>query len=281
MRALFLTSGRRCEHAWLWAARPVHFFHHALPPAINGPNTIGNAVVRTIGIEPTSGHQLVQSAEGRQPAADPDSRARTHLANERTFLAWLRTGLSLMAVGLAAARFLPVDLIPGFPYVRSFAAMLVLSGTVMVLYRGESIHAGVPTNRDRVVRSSRHGDRDDRGDHRSSWHPGHPTGAPAAMISPLPAPDDDSGDSVVPGMAAEHAILGLLALSESGTGHGYDLARQFSPEAPLGDVVRLEPGMVYHHLKKLERLGWVSAVPEARTGAAGAASLRIIFFGAC
>jgi PadR family transcriptional regulator, regulatory protein AphA len=64
-------------------------------------------------------------------------------------------------------------------------------------------------------------------------------------------------------MAAEHAILGLLALSESGTGHGYVLARQFSPEAPLGDVVRLEPGMVYHHLKKLERLGWVSAVAEA------------------
>jgi DNA-binding PadR family transcriptional regulator len=67
-------------------------------------------------------------------------------------------------------------------------------------------------------------------------------------------------------MAAEHAILGLLALSESGTGHGYDLARQFSPEAALGNVVRLEPGMVYHHLKKLERLGWVSAVPDATPG---------------
>jgi PadR family transcriptional regulator, regulatory protein AphA len=67
-------------------------------------------------------------------------------------------------------------------------------------------------------------------------------------------------------MAAEHAILGLLALSESGTGHGYDLARQFSPEAPLGNVVRLEPGMVYHHLKKLERLGWVTAVPETGPG---------------
>jgi PadR family transcriptional regulator AphA len=86
------------------------------------------------------------------------------------------------------------------------------------------------------------------------------------MIPPLPASDDDSDDSVVPGMAAEHAILGLLALSDSGRGHGYVLARQFSPEAPLGDVVRLEPGMVYHHLKKLERLGWVSAVPEAEPG---------------
>ena len=86
------------------------------------------------------------------------------------------------------------------------------------------------------------------------------------MTLPLPLVDDSSGDSAAPGMAAEHAILGLLALSESGTGHGYYLARQFSPEAPLGNVVRLEPGMVYHHLKKLERLGWVSAVPEAEPG---------------
>jgi PadR family transcriptional regulator, regulatory protein AphA len=86
------------------------------------------------------------------------------------------------------------------------------------------------------------------------------------MTSPVPLPEDDSGDSIVPGMAAEHAVLGLLALRDSGTGHGYDLARQFSPEAPLGNVVRLEPGMVYHHLKKLERLGWVSAVPKAEPG---------------
>jgi PadR family transcriptional regulator, regulatory protein AphA len=86
------------------------------------------------------------------------------------------------------------------------------------------------------------------------------------MNAPHSTPGDEAADSVVPGMAAEHAILGLLALSKSGTGHGYVLARQFSPEAPLGDVVRLEPGMVYHHLKKLERLGWVSAVPEAEPG---------------
>ena len=66
--------------------------------------------------------------------ADPDSRARTHLANERTFLAWLRTGLSLVAVGMAAASFLPIDLVPGFPYVTSFAVLLVVSGTVMVVY---------------------------------------------------------------------------------------------------------------------------------------------------
>jgi putative membrane protein len=66
--------------------------------------------------------------------ADADSRARTHLANERTFLAWLRTGLSLVAVGMAAARFLPLDLIPGIPYVTFFAILLVISGTAMVIF---------------------------------------------------------------------------------------------------------------------------------------------------
>jgi putative membrane protein len=66
--------------------------------------------------------------------ADPDSRARTHLANERTFLAWVRTGLSLIAVGIAAAGFLPADLVPEFPYVRVFSILLILSGTAMTLY---------------------------------------------------------------------------------------------------------------------------------------------------
>lgn len=72
----------------------------------------------------------------RPPArsADPDSRVRTHLANERTFLAWLRTGLSVVAVGMAAAGFLPIDLVPGVPYVRVFSILLVLSGTAMAMY---------------------------------------------------------------------------------------------------------------------------------------------------
>ena len=67
-------------------------------------------------------------------------------------------------------------------------------------------------------------------------------------------------------MPAEHALLGLLAISESGSGHGYDLARRFDHGEPLGDVIRLEPGMVYHHLKKLERAGWVTAVADPAAG---------------
>jgi PadR family transcriptional regulator AphA len=78
--------------------------------------------------------------------------------------------------------------------------------------------------------------------------------------------DDMATDSNQPGMPAEHALLGLLALSASGAGHGYELARHFGADAPLGNVIRLEPGMVYHHLKKLERFGWVSALPEAAPG---------------
>ena len=81
------------------------------------------------------------------------------------------------------------------------------------------------------------------------------------------------GDAAAPpvettaaGMPAEHALLGLLASDERGSGHGYDLARHFGPDAPLGNVMRLEAGMVYHHLKKLERLGWVAALASEAPG---------------
>lgn len=56
---------------------------------------------------------------------------------------------------------------------------------------------------------------------------------------------------------AEYAILGLLATEESGS-HGYDLARAFTAGEPLGEILRLEPGMLYHHLKRLERTDSVS-----------------------
>lgn len=64
-----------------------------------------------------------------------------------------------------------------------------------------------------------------------------------------------------PEMPAEHAILGLLVL-DAGAGHGYDLARHFGEGQPLGGVLRLEPGMLYHHLKKLERAGWLTSTVE-------------------
>lgn len=66
-------------------------------------------------------------------------------------------------------------------------------------------------------------------------------------------------------MPAEHAILGLLE-QESGASHGYDLARHFADGQPLANVLRLEPGMLYHHLKKIERRGWVVSSQEPQVG---------------
>jgi putative membrane protein len=69
---------------------------------------------------------------------DEDSRARTHLANERTFLAWLRTGITLIALGLAAAQFLARDVLPEVPVVRSLSTLMIAMGAFTVgvgLYR--------------------------------------------------------------------------------------------------------------------------------------------------
>lgn len=75
-------------------------------------------------------------------------------------------------------------------------------------------------------------------------------------------------------MPAEHAILGLLAMAETdGSGYGYDLARQFAPGQPLAEILRLEPSMLYHHLKKLDRAGWV----EAEIDAAGSRPPRRVY----
>jgi putative membrane protein len=50
-------------------------------------------------------HDLARELAHDPAATPPDYRFS--LANERTFLAWLRTGLALVAGGLAAAQFLP------------------------------------------------------------------------------------------------------------------------------------------------------------------------------
>jgi len=57
---------------------------------------------------------------------------RDHLANERTQLAWLRTGASVMVVGLAAARYGG----DGKVTVASLAAggVLVLAGLLLIVF---------------------------------------------------------------------------------------------------------------------------------------------------
>ncbi len=68
---------------------------------------------------------------------DRDSRARTHLANERTFLAWLRTGLSLVALGLATAQFLERTTISGWDIATPLAVLLIVGGTAMTAVGGK------------------------------------------------------------------------------------------------------------------------------------------------
>lgn len=73
------------------------------------------------------------SDERRSTSFEPDSRARTHLANERTFLAWFRTAITLIALGLAAAQFLTPDLIPGVPIVHLLSIVIVAAGIGMLV----------------------------------------------------------------------------------------------------------------------------------------------------
>ncbi len=74
---------------------------------------------------------------------------------------------------------------------------------------------------------------------------------------------DQGGDGGLP--PAAQAILALLSLSDGaggGEGYGYDLARQFSAGQPLAEIIHLEPGMLYHHLKRLDKAGWIAGSLE-------------------
>ena len=67
----------------------------------------------------------------RQPTVGRAPDYRFSLANERTFLAWIRTGLALLAGGLACAQFLPP--LP-IPHLREIIAIgLLLFGGVVAL----------------------------------------------------------------------------------------------------------------------------------------------------
>ena len=80
-----------------------------------------------------------QRPAGSAPSGD--ASRRTRLANERTQLAWWRTGLTALAVGLAIGRVLPelaADL-EQWPYV-ALGAGFALYGVLLIWYGG--IRAG-------------------------------------------------------------------------------------------------------------------------------------------
>jgi DNA-binding PadR family transcriptional regulator len=64
----------------------------------------------------------------------------------------------------------------------------------------------------------------------------------------------------------EFTLLGLIGRAEStGPVHGYDLARRM-PETGLSHVIHIEPGMMYHYLKKLANRGMITANIESQEG---------------
>jgi putative membrane protein len=64
------------------------------------------------------------SSRLRERGSDPDPRFS--FANERTFLAWIRTALALLAAGIGLEAFAPPLAVPGLRQV--LAALLVLAG---------------------------------------------------------------------------------------------------------------------------------------------------------
>jgi putative membrane protein len=57
------------------------------------------------------------------------SRARDHLANERTYLAWVRTGANVMVLGLAIAKLIE----PGHAETVASGAILVAVGAAGIV----------------------------------------------------------------------------------------------------------------------------------------------------
>jgi putative membrane protein len=66
----------------------------------------------------------------RSEGSTPDYRYS--LANERTFLAWIRTGLALIAGGLALANFLPELRLPHLR--EAIAVLLMVLGAVVAVH---------------------------------------------------------------------------------------------------------------------------------------------------
>jgi putative membrane protein len=99
------------------------------------------------------------------PEARPVVELRDYLAEERTFLAWIRTGISLMGFGFVVARFgifgdlphVPSQLPAGQPHELSvwFGAALIVIGAIVNLFSARRfIRLAGDLNRDQFAHRS-------------------------------------------------------------------------------------------------------------------------------
>lgn len=93
--------------------------------------------------DPQSGKETTTAAQ-HDYAVD-----RTVLANERTYAAWIRTGLAALAAGIAIEKFL-VDVMPTWS-IRSIAIILILfSAIAFCLAAWRYTHLGIKLSRTEV-----------------------------------------------------------------------------------------------------------------------------------
>lgn len=91
-------------------------------------------------------------AHRSQHEASNGSRARDHLANERTYLAWLRTAASVMVFGLAIAKF-GDDVKFGSVLAGSILVVVGVAGVVQGTLRYHRVNRQIEA--DRYVTGSR------------------------------------------------------------------------------------------------------------------------------
>ena len=92
-------------------------------------------------------------SERPDPGEAPNDYAldRTVLANERTYTAWIRTGLTALAAGVAIEKFM-ADVIPGWG-IRSIAVILIgFSAVAFTLAAWRYTHLGIKLGRIDVKR---------------------------------------------------------------------------------------------------------------------------------
>lgn len=108
--------------------------------------TSGDPDKQDVGDQSPPGACGAEQGERPRPPTDPDYRFT--LANERTFLAWFRTSLALIAGGVAVVQLVPEFAFPGARH--ALGVLLTIGGGVLsvaALRRWQSVQEDLPPTR--------------------------------------------------------------------------------------------------------------------------------------